>query len=186
MYGRPLRRSLDLLRVSPQQVQDTEDQAESNLPRAFEPKAVVYTKVYAHNKWAWEPGTVMEKVCKVMYNIWLNSKIMIRSHINQLWARTPSGPDIEQTNKPSEQLPINILLNEWKLPHPSSPVLAPTSQPPESTVGQPVTSTASTSQSSTSSSTTESVINSSPVVQLPRRSSRNRRSPQWFQAYRRC
>lgn len=195
MYGRPLRTSLDLLRAPQERIPDTVSEAESNRPRTFAPKEAVYAKVYANNKWTWAPGTVVEKVGKVMYNIWLNSKRMIRSHINQLRARTPSGPDIEQTPTPPKQLPINILLNEWKLPCISSPVLAPTSQPPDlvspdpespgSPVGQPVASPASSSQSKTTSSTTESSTNSSPVVKLPRRSSRNRRPPQWFQAYRR-
>lgn len=198
MYNRPLRTSMDLLRAPHEPVPATTSPANSSQPRTFAPKDTVYAKVYANNKWTWASGIVVEKVGKVMYNIWVNNRKMIRSHINQLRARTVSGPDIEQTQS-SMQLPINILLNEWKLPCPaSSTAVAPTllplgnANPASSTppVGQPVASPASSRPSSTSSSSSESVDfqsanDSSPAVKLPRRSSRNRRPPQWFQAYRR-
>ncbi|XP_062700183.1 uncharacterized protein K02A2.6-like [Aedes albopictus] len=192
MYNRPLRTTMDLLRAPPEQVAD---QANSSQTRTFAPKDFVYAKVYSRNKWTWTPGTVVEKVGKVMYNIWLNDRRMIRSHINQLRARTGT---IAKSPSSKQQLPINILLNEWKLSTASTPIVRASTSPPlgnveptspTSIVGQPVASPASSSSSSTSTSSSSadfrSANDSSPAVRLPRRSSRNRRPPQWFQAYRR-
>ncbi|XP_058816464.1 uncharacterized protein K02A2.6-like [Topomyia yanbarensis] len=53
-------------------------------------------QIYANNKWTRQSGVIVEKIGQVMYNVMVNNKKLIRSHINQL------------------RLPIDILLNEWK------------------------------------------------------------------------
>ncbi|XP_065088254.1 uncharacterized protein K02A2.6-like [Ochlerotatus camptorhynchus] len=136
MYNRPLQTSLDLIRA-PQHLEPETRQANSNQPRSFHPKDSVYAKVYGNNKWTWAPGIVVEKFGSVMYNIWVNNKKMIRSHINQLRARTMTGTgNVEQ--QPSRPLPISILLSEWKLP---SPTPVPTVPLPEDENPAPSTST---------------------------------------------
>ncbi|XP_055622936.1 uncharacterized protein K02A2.6-like [Toxorhynchites rutilus septentrionalis] len=127
MYNRPLRTSMDLLRAPREQMPAICTEATSSQPRTFTAKDPVYAKVYANNKWTWVSGIIVEKIGKVMYNVRFNKKI-IRSHINQLRARAASEPDAEQMTQLKKQLPINILLNEWKLSCPASPAgLAATS-----------------------------------------------------------
>ncbi|XP_055522811.1 uncharacterized protein LOC129716991 [Wyeomyia smithii] len=148
MYSRPIRTSLELLRPPrrpvPQPVSD------SPALRTFNKEDKVFAKVYASNKWTWVPGVIMEKLSRVMYNVWVNNSKMIRSHINQL-------------KKPASSAPVN-----------DEPVLVP----------EPADNGASSSSSSTSSDF-QSAAETSPVVPLPRRSSRPRRPPQWYQGHHR-
>ncbi|XP_055615106.1 uncharacterized protein K02A2.6-like [Toxorhynchites rutilus septentrionalis] len=199
MYNRPLRTSMDLLRAPREQMPAICTEATSSQPRTFTAKDPVYAKVYANNKWTWVSGIIVEKIGKVMYNVRFNKKI-IRSHINQLRARAASEPDAEQMTQLKKQLPINILLNEWKLSCPASPAgLAATSPLLEQHVNPSSTTSPadmplpfpafcrikSSSSSSSNSADFQSANDSSPAIKVPRRSSRNRRPPQWFQTYHR-
>lgn len=188
MYNRPLRTSMDLLRAPSEPVAN---QTNSSNPRSFAPKDTVYAKVYAKNKWTWALGIVVEKVGKVMYNIWVNNRKMIRSHINQLRARTGSSSNISKTHS-SKQLPINFLLNEFSSIPTSSIALANALPPLEdarsSEVDQPEASPvfngSSKTSTSFSSADVRSASNSAPAVNLPRRSSRKRRPPQRLMVHR--
>lgn len=196
MYNRPIRTSLDLLRVpaysEPSEIQDF------NRSRSFKSNDLVYAKVYANNKWRWAIGTVMERLGHVMYNVWVDNRKMIRSHINQLRSRTMARTTTnKQVNRSS--LPLSVLLDEWAL---SKSTSIPNNTTAETTgdaletnsqkILQPhklpsLSVTGSTSPGSTSSTSTDfqSAAESSPAVQIPRRSSRNRRPPQRFQSYHR-
>ncbi|XP_055584891.1 uncharacterized protein K02A2.6-like [Uranotaenia lowii] len=115
MYGRPIRICLDLLRI-PQPNPKVEIEESNKQPRSFERKQLVYAKVYANNKWTWEPGEVLEKVGHVIYNVWVNDRKLIRSHINQLRQRFPAQEKSGPSPTKDTHLPLSILLDEWDLP----------------------------------------------------------------------
>ncbi|XP_055543397.1 uncharacterized protein K02A2.6-like [Wyeomyia smithii] len=189
MYNRPLRTSLDLLRP-PSNLEPSSNRQQTSNTRSFSPKACVYAKIYDNNKWSWFPGTVVERIGSVMYNIWVDNRRLIRSHINQLRQRAETATKVQK-----QGIPLNILLDEWNLPVPASQVTelseAEELEPSMSTLVAPSPSTPTirpatvTSSSSSASTAFESAVESSPTVQLPRRSSRTRRLPQRFQAYQR-
>ncbi|XP_062713126.1 uncharacterized protein K02A2.6-like [Aedes albopictus] len=192
MYNRRLRTSLELLRAPRNQATSTDVDADHQ-SRSFVPKDAVYAKVYANNKWTWAPGTVVERIGRVMYNVWINDRKLIRSHVNQLRSR---GTTTLRTNK-KHILPLEILLSECNLVKPSTICHpAQTTPSPESLRDLPTRvssseSPSSSSEASSSSSTTtssagfQSAVESSPAILVPRRSSRIRRPPQRFNAYRR-
>nr|XP_029728022.1 uncharacterized protein LOC115266195 [Aedes albopictus] len=189
---RRLRTSLELLRAPPNQATST-GVDKDHQTRSFVPKNAVYAKVYANNKWTWAPGTVVERIARVMYNIWINDRKLIQSHVNQLKSR---GTTTLRINK-KHILQLQILLSECNLAKPSTirnP--AQTTPSPKSLRDLPTRvpsseSTSSFSEASSSSSTTtssgvfQSAVESSPAIQVPRRSSRIRRPPQRFNAFRR-
>ncbi|XP_055603886.1 uncharacterized protein LOC129752121 [Uranotaenia lowii] len=87
LFGRPMRTTLDLLRLP--------TQSKIIAPCAavkFTTGSPVFAKVYKNaNKWSWIPGTVIEPIGKVNFNILLSyehgRKKLIRSHLNQLRLR---------------------------------------------------------------------------------------------------
>ncbi|XP_055622017.1 uncharacterized protein K02A2.6-like [Toxorhynchites rutilus septentrionalis] len=198
MYKRPIRTSLDLLRV-PSYSESPKIQHDLNTSRSFKSKDPVYAKVYASNKWRWATGTVMEKLGSVMYNVWVDDRKMIRSHINQLRRRSTAETTKKQQMDRSN-LPLSILLDEWALPKSTLSTSNSTAGPsmedePQAQAQhmlhsiEPSSSPSNGSIPSDSSPSTstdfQSAAESSPVVQIPRRSSRNRRPPQRFQLYHR-
>lgn len=193
MYNRRLRTSLELLRAPRNQAPSTTMDADHQ-SRSFVPKDAVYAKVYANNKWTWKPGTVVERIGQVMYNVWVDSRKLIRSHINQLKSR---GATSHQKSK-NRILPLDILLSECNVNKPSTtPNPVPTTPPPDPRLELPIrespgpesslssSETSSSSSTATSSAGFQSAVEVSPAMQVPRRSSRTRRPPQWFNAYQR-
>ncbi|XP_053691513.1 uncharacterized protein K02A2.6-like [Sabethes cyaneus] len=90
MYGRPIRTSLELLRPPTPYHKLPSTAQEKQFNRKHGAKAQCYNqqdhiwaKVYAANKWTWQLAIVIERIGRVMYNIWLPSKQnLIRSHCN--------------------------------------------------------------------------------------------------------
>ncbi|XP_055615351.1 uncharacterized protein K02A2.6-like [Toxorhynchites rutilus septentrionalis] len=190
MYNRRLRTSLELLRVPHNQAQPMQTDANPQ-SRSFVPKDTVYAKVYINNKWTWAPGTVVERIDCVMYNVWVDNRKLIRSHINQLKSR---GAMTHQGSK-KQSIPLDILLSECDVNTPAAmrtPIqdtpslehrLEPSDRVSSSLKSFPLPNETNSSCSTATSSTT--AAESLPVVQAPRRSSRVRRAPQWFNAYQR-
>ncbi|XP_065085347.1 uncharacterized protein K02A2.6-like [Ochlerotatus camptorhynchus] len=192
MFGRRLRTCLELLRPSPERPppeSSPADQKKSSM-RSFSPSDLVYIKIYSKNTWNWVPGTVIERVGRVMYNVLTDSRRLVRSHLNQLRSRTSvcsnQGPGSSQSSK-HKQLPLQALFDTW---NPATTTASDIIRTP--TLSPPATSTdmsSSSSSSSTTSSSFESAAASTPTVQpkvqLPRRSSRLRRPPQRFNLYHR-
>ncbi|XP_055543004.1 uncharacterized protein K02A2.6-like [Wyeomyia smithii] len=81
MFGRKIRTCLELLRPPPIRapVPTNDDRKE---PRTFGKKDPVYAKLYGQNGWKWAPGVVIEKIGNVMYNVWVEDRRMLRSHVN--------------------------------------------------------------------------------------------------------
>ncbi|XP_065083396.1 uncharacterized protein K02A2.6-like [Ochlerotatus camptorhynchus] len=207
MFGRRIRTSLDLLRPPPARP-PIEPNPDDEVRRSFSAHDPVYAKVYSNNKWRWAPGVVCGKIGKVMYTVWVEDRRMVRAHVNQL--RSRGGTPVSNRTSQSSAPPLDVLLDAWSIPRTTlvpaapSPLPGPLTSPDlpnpqapnaESTPLPPVSSLSSslaTSSSSSSSSTSTSAASpefasadSGPAtpVQLPRRSSRIRRPPQWFDPY---
>ncbi|XP_055621976.1 uncharacterized protein K02A2.6-like [Toxorhynchites rutilus septentrionalis] len=188
MYNRQLRTSLELLRVPHNQAPPMQNQANPQ-SRSFVPKDTVYAKVYVNNKWTWAPGTVVERIGCVMYNVWVDNRKLIRSHINQLKSR---GAMTHRENK-KLSIPLDILLSECDVNTPvvmRTPVPSPehrlesSNRASSGSKSFPLPNeTNSTLSTATSSTGREPAAEFSQVIQAPRRSSRVRRAPQWFNAY---
>lgn len=180
MFGRKIRTCLELLRPPPIRtpVPTSDDLKKS---RSFSRNDPVYAKLHSRNGWKWVPGTVVEKIGDVMYNVWIDDRRMLRSHINQLRSRhaadTTPKPSIGQATSNQHLLPLDILLGAWNLPSQpggtptpslvpsaslSSPTLAPVSSPEPTLLGSTPARASSTPRHevpavpSTSSSSTTS------------------------------
>ncbi|XP_055614957.1 uncharacterized protein K02A2.6-like [Toxorhynchites rutilus septentrionalis] len=128
MFGRRIRTSLDLLR--PPTVRET---ISETVPRSFKKSDAIYAKVHSKNSWRWAPGVILERVGQVMFNVWIESSRMIRSHINQLRSRTESGAKTSSSmvsKVDTCQLPLDILLRAWNLHKPSQSQSTGPSTPP--------------------------------------------------------
>ncbi|XP_062537880.1 uncharacterized protein K02A2.6-like [Armigeres subalbatus] len=120
IFGRRIRTSLDLLR--PPTVPEVNDHSGS---RSFKKGDPVYAKVHTNNSWRWAAAVVLERIGNVMFNVWVEDRRMLRSHINQLRNRTSAGRVATSGTTPSrtsnQQLPLDILLQAWNLHQPSQP-----------------------------------------------------------------
>ncbi|XP_062550299.1 uncharacterized protein K02A2.6-like [Armigeres subalbatus] len=197
MFGRQLRTHLELLRPPSKRQQAVEIVPPVN-HREFQRNDLVYVKLYSGNTWTWVHGTILDKLGKVMYNVWADNRRLVRSHVNQLRSRSSSNADsIPETSKSrNTTLPLDVLLSSWDLQEPNKPAIPtpatrsksfgtiPTLSPqPESTSAMAVINNQSSSTISASSNI-QSATSSTQVVQEPRRSSRTRRMPARFDVYR--
>nr|XP_029718861.1 uncharacterized protein LOC115261394 [Aedes albopictus] len=207
MFGRKIRTSFELLRPPPVRT-PVPTSNDSKQPRYFHRDDPVYAKLHVRNGWKWVPGKIIEKIEDVMYNVWVENRRMLRSHINQLRSRmaTDTTPmqSAGQVTSRQHSLPLDILLGAWNLsshspstPTSAAPPIAPrsvsVSSPEPTPIGSEpacassmprhelpaVPSTSSSSPTSTSTDF-ESAIKVEPMVELPRRSSRTRRPPVRF------
>ncbi|XP_055623294.1 uncharacterized protein K02A2.6-like [Toxorhynchites rutilus septentrionalis] len=218
MFNRQIRTCLELLR--PPTVRKPESTTKPDKqPRFHSKDDPVYAKVFTRNSWKWVPGTVLQRLGDVIYNVWLEGDQLQRSHINELRGRTVTDSVADQLANPGSncdpKLSLDVLLEPWNLPEPGSttqgslptPAIPPSQQASSSgrtlqpSISQqasstlrhdqlhsPVSSPLSSGQSpstSTSSASTEfgSAVEADPVITVPRRSSRNRRPPKWFNPY---
>ncbi|XP_055642439.1 uncharacterized protein K02A2.6-like [Toxorhynchites rutilus septentrionalis] len=215
MFGRKIRTCLHLLRPPVVQVPD---QLVSN-QKGFKKNDTVYAKVFSKNRWKWVPGIIIERIGQVMYNVWVEHRNMLRSHLIQLRSRTVDPLSTKRSDSlPEQSLPLNVLLEAWNMKEPAKPTPESTvlqhvstqhsssatgllssdrtlqnipagrvSSTPRHDMSPPLESSpaplSSPSTSSTESNDYESAIEAQPMVPLPRRSSRIRRPPQWFDPY---
>ncbi|XP_055633534.1 uncharacterized protein K02A2.6-like [Toxorhynchites rutilus septentrionalis] len=199
MFGRKIRTCLELLRPPPVRVPVPTDD-DRKQPRSFNRNETVYAKLYGRTGWKWAPGVVVEKIGDVMYNVWVEDRRMLRSHINQLRSRLAAGaipkqPTVHATLN-QHSLPLDILLDAWDLPSqspgPSSPEPVSSAErtmvdsgptlatsTPRHEVSAFVPSSASSSSTTTTPTSTEfeSAVEVELAVDIPRRSSRLRRPP---------
>ncbi|XP_053685585.1 uncharacterized protein K02A2.6-like [Sabethes cyaneus] len=109
MLGRPMRTTLDLLR-SP-----VFTNTSNQLRPRFKAGSAVYAKLYSNaNKWKWIPGTVIEVIGGVNYNVLLDyqsgRRKLVRSHVNQLRQR------FNEAVKPLPvPTPLDILVDDFQL-----------------------------------------------------------------------
>lgn len=218
MFGRQIRTCFELLHPPPVRLPRLDDGSESKR-RFFERKDPVYAKLYTKNEWRWTPGIICERVGDVTYNVWVEDRKLVHSHINQLRSRTEDSSardPHEEVVKSQRPLPLHILLDAVNLSQPveatpeCSTLISPratpvpvtpasSSQPASATLDDTVVRASSTPKqnlplesatsslpsptSSTTSTEFESAVEADPVDTLPRRSSRVRRAPQWFDPY---
>ncbi|XP_058445614.1 uncharacterized protein K02A2.6-like [Malaya genurostris] len=203
MFGRRLRTCLELLRPPPNCTQESL-QHQQVASRSLNKGNAVFVKVYAKNTWKWIPGTVIEKVGRVMYNVVGEGHRLVRCHINQLRNRrhsaNASGTSLQTTTR---QLPLSILLDAWELPTTTTTTSTPRSEvTPKAALTSDTVRTPSLSPSfpetsdsqqllpdmsstATTTSTSETVTAVTPSVHQPWRSSRVRRPPKRYTPYQR-
>lgn len=124
MFGRQIRTSLELLRppTPSHKLQHNAQEVQFNRKhgtqrRSYNTQDLVWAKVYKNNKWHWEPGTIIERIGMVMYNIWLTSKRnLVRSHCNQLRTRYDAEDEGQTEHRETDpSVPLSILLSSWGL-----------------------------------------------------------------------
>lgn len=184
LLGRPIRTSLDLLKPPTLFHKPEESKQESQYnrkhgakSRSYKPKDLVWAKVYSNNAWSWETGQVLERIGRVVYNVWLSGKQnLIRSHCNQMRQRSESN-EIEP--KQPSQFPLSILLGSWGLNNPTTePEELHNQQLPSVNFQEPQPIGNPQRQSQHPPTATEQQI---PI--LTRRSSRPRRVPTRYEPY---
>ncbi|XP_062542398.1 uncharacterized protein K02A2.6-like [Armigeres subalbatus] len=114
LLGRKLRTSLDLLKPPTSFYKQAESKKESQFNRKHGTKArnydaeeLVWTKVHRNNTWSWEPGQALERIDRVIYNVWLPEKRnLIRSHCNQLKKRYESEQLSSTAQNKCTQIPL--------------------------------------------------------------------------------
>ncbi|XP_055526980.1 uncharacterized protein K02A2.6-like [Wyeomyia smithii] len=128
LLGRNLRTGMDLLKPPTLFYKQTDSKQEDQFNRKhgtkarnYDAKDLVWAKVHRNNTWSWEPGRVLERIGRVIYNVWLPAKHDLeRSHANQLKKRygseKPRAPVTQQTS----QILLNILLESCGLTNGSS------------------------------------------------------------------
>ncbi|XP_061512483.1 uncharacterized protein K02A2.6-like [Anopheles gambiae] len=179
MFNRATRTVHHLLRPS----SSRESSANSGFPK-WRPGDLVYAKIFRGNSWSWIAGEIIRSIGTVMYEVITTEQRRLRRHVNQLRRRTTVSRKLGERDE--DNLPLQILLEEWGLPteqsstplsEPSAPV--PTSQPDvsASSPAAPVFR-----EAAHPSLGVEDVNHQQ--ARLPRRSSRSRRLPRRFSAYR--
>ncbi|XP_062539027.1 uncharacterized protein K02A2.6-like [Armigeres subalbatus] len=127
LLGRKLRTSLDLLKLPTPFYKQVESKQESQFnhkhgtkARNYDAEELVSTKVHRNNARSWEPGKVLERIGRVIYNLWLPEKQNLsRSHCNQLKKRYES----EQLASTAQNKCTQIALTTVPVvPEPSEPL----------------------------------------------------------------
>ncbi|XP_053687313.1 uncharacterized protein K02A2.6-like [Sabethes cyaneus] len=119
LLGKPLRTSFELLRPPSRFFKDNNlkqnkqfDAKHGAKSKSFDVKSKVYAQVHSGNKCNWIPGEIVERVGRVMYNVWLPElQRLIRSHSNQL--RTRYGDETSDSREAEPVVPLDILLGAW-------------------------------------------------------------------------
>ncbi|XP_055605159.1 uncharacterized protein K02A2.6-like [Uranotaenia lowii] len=128
LLGRRLRTALDLLKPPTSFYKQPESKQEIQFNRKhgtkalnYDVKDLVWTKVHRNNTWSWEPGQILERIGRVIYNVWLSEKRnLVRSHTNQLRKRYESEQPTSPVQQQSTQIPLSILLDSCGLSQPSA------------------------------------------------------------------
>ncbi|XP_055543407.1 uncharacterized protein K02A2.6-like [Wyeomyia smithii] len=177
MFGRRIRTNLELLRP-PTDRQQAEQEEDQQKPRSFNKKDPVYVKVYNRNSWSWVPGTIVEQIGGVMYNVRTEKRRLVRSHVNQLRKVTDAWNSPSTSVLPSSATfsPVSPALTIPSI----SPLRSSVPASPDSSVcpmemGEPQTPVIRSNQ--------QPSIASNSQVQPLRRSSRLRRSHPRFDVY---
>ncbi|XP_058817321.1 uncharacterized protein K02A2.6-like [Topomyia yanbarensis] len=95
MFSRKLRTCLELLRP-PAACAPATESADNNKHRFFNRADPVFVQVHVRNSWRWASGVVVERIGTVMYNVWVEERRMLRSHINQMRSRAGLTPTVGQ------------------------------------------------------------------------------------------
>ncbi|XP_031340881.1 uncharacterized protein LOC116168989 [Photinus pyralis] len=129
MLGRKSRNILDLMKYSNtcgiKDQHKIEQERQFNKrhgakSRSFAKGEFVYVKRHIGNHWRWYPGTIVEQIGSVLYNVSLDgewNQPQVRVHTNQLIHRssTKDSPPDDVHSK----LPLDILLEEFdNIPEP--------------------------------------------------------------------
>lgn len=134
MFGRPIRTISSLmLPLSECSSPSTEKAEKQNasfnkkhgaISKNFQPGDSIYVQVHQANSWKWEAATVIERIGKVNYNVFLVDKQrLIRSHANQLKRR---AADPIRTCEPT---PLSVFVDEFGLSTTTTTIRQPVRDP---------------------------------------------------------
>ncbi|XP_055622801.1 uncharacterized protein K02A2.6-like [Toxorhynchites rutilus septentrionalis] len=121
LLGRPMRTSLELLRPPSKftKLENSKQDRQFNSKHGareknFGVRDKVYAQVHQGNNWSWVAGEIVERIGRVIYNVWLPERQrLIRSHSNQL--RKRHGDCIGEPEQAEQAIPLDILLDTWGL-----------------------------------------------------------------------
>lgn len=138
MFGRPIRTISSMILPPSYSTAAAQSKAESQnqrfnkkhgaVSRQFAPGDSVYAQVHQGNSWQWHAATVIERIGRVNYNVFLEDRQrLIRSHTNQLKQRAAeSVPDRDANQGPS---PLSVFFDGFGLDVPSAAVQATATNP---------------------------------------------------------
>ncbi|XP_053685985.1 uncharacterized protein K02A2.6-like [Sabethes cyaneus] len=123
LLDRKLRTGMDLLKPPTSYHKQAESKQEDQFNRKhgtkarnYDAKDLVWNKVYRNNTWSWEPGQILKRIGRVIYNVWLPGKRdLVRSHANQLKRRYESEQPATRVQQQSTQIPLTVLLESCGL-----------------------------------------------------------------------
>lgn len=129
MFGRPVRTISALLQPSKDTSPNTSAKAMKQneaynkkhgaTKRTFKHGDTVFAQVHRSNTWQWESATVIEKIGKVNYNVFLDDRRrLIRTHANQLKERVPESVALPVPT------PLSVFFDGFGLPVPTAQVPA--------------------------------------------------------------
>ncbi|XP_035917100.1 uncharacterized protein K02A2.6-like isoform X1 [Anopheles stephensi] len=186
MFGRTTRTIHHLLRPPAASESTAKDDF-----REYQPGDLVYAKVYRANSWNWIAGRIARRIGNVMYEVVSHDQRRLRRHVNQLRRRVASSS--ERNEMDQHQFPLSLLLDEMSLTsRQQSPSASLPTEPASSSAAPaltgvqraPASSPASSVQPEVQRAASSSGSSNTQQTQLPRRSSRTRRLPRRFSAYR--
>ncbi|XP_035904772.1 uncharacterized protein K02A2.6-like isoform X6 [Anopheles stephensi] len=186
MFGRTTRTIHHLLRPPAASESTAKDDF-----RECQPGDLVYAKVYRANSWNWIAGRIARRIGNVMYEVVSHDQRRLRRHVNQLRRRVASSS--ERNEMDQHQFPLSLLLDEMSLTsRQQSPSASLPTEPASSSAAPaltgvqraPASSPASSVQPEVQRAASSSGSSNTQQTQLPRRSSRTRRLPRRFSAYR--
>ncbi|XP_062533429.1 uncharacterized protein K02A2.6-like [Armigeres subalbatus] len=149
------------------------NQKHGAIAKIFQPGDSVYAQVHQANSWQWESATVIERIGKVNYNVFLvDRQRLIRSHANQLKKRAADPVRKDST-------PLSIFVDEFGLSSPT-PVRDPVPAPES-----PVVPAASERDSGDSEYFSESDFEEEPILEptVNNKPKRTVRLPARFEPY---
>lgn len=127
MFGRPMKITLDLLRPSRTPQRQPPSAVQPSPVSSLTAGALVYAKVHKNaDNWKWQPGTIIEVIGKVNFNVLLDQasgpRKLIRVHANQIRARY----DEVKQQLHQVPLPLEVLIDNFGLSTQAPPSPAPT------------------------------------------------------------
>lgn len=133
MFGRSIRTVSSMLlppsqstsadQAKAKQQNDRFNKKHGAVSRQFSSGDSVYAQVHQANSWQWQAATIIERIGRVNYNVFLqDSQRLIRSHTNQLKQRAAeSVPGSSPCQGPS---PLSVFFDGFGLDVPAVPAIA--------------------------------------------------------------
>ncbi|XP_061509326.1 uncharacterized protein K02A2.6-like [Anopheles gambiae] len=118
MFQRPIRTVQSLLLPPVSRSRNEKPEAGRKF---FDPGEAVYAQVHRNNSWEWKPASIVERVGRVNYNVFLeDNQRIIRSHANQLKKRLQEETSCGNRNCHDTGNLLTIFFDEFELGTPQA------------------------------------------------------------------